>query len=390
MNLHEYQSKDLMAAYELPVLQGFVCYTPGEVEAAYDNLAYGKKGAVCVIKAQVHAGGRGKAGGVKLVRSSEEAREAAKSILGMTLITPQTGEKGKFVKKVYVEAGCDIDKEYYLSFLVDRAAGTVSIVASTEGGTEIEEVAEKSPQKIITVSIDPRVGLRDFQTTSLAFKLGLKPQTAGELGHMLQHLYEMFINNDLSLLEINPLVLTKDGSWVILDAKCSIDDNALYRHAQLREMRDYDEEDAKDLAASKHGLSYVALDGSIACMVNGAGLAMATMDIIKNFGGKPANFLDVGGGATREKVTEAFKILLSDANVKGILVNIFGGIMKCDVIAQGIVEAAQELSLKVPLVVRLQGTNVELGKKILADSGLTIIAADTMADAATKIIEATR
>jgi len=386
MNLHEYQAKELMEAYGLPVLPGYLCYTPREAQAAFDKL----NGAVCVIKAQVHAGGRGKGGGVKLAKSAKEARQIASEILGMTLITPQTGEAGRLVSKVYAEAGCEIDKEFYLSLLVDRASKCISIVASTEGGMEIEEVAEKTPEKIITLQIDPKVGLRPFQSTRLGLDLGLNPELTRELASILEGLYELFLENDLSQLEINPLVVTKDSGFVILDAKCSVDDSALYRQPDMIEFRDYDEEDDKDLQASKHGLSYVALDGSIGCMVNGAGLAMATMDIIKSCGGKPANFLDVGGGASKETVTEAFKILLSDENVRGILVNIFGGIMQCDIIANGVVAAAKELQVKVPLVVRLQGTNVELGKKILADSGLAITPADTMDDAANKIVEATK
>jgi len=386
MNLHEYQAKELMEAYGLPILPGYLCYTPGEAQAAYDKL----NGEICVIKAQVHAGGRGKGGGVKLAKSAKEARQIASEILGMTLVTPQTGEAGRLVSKVYAEAGCDIDRELYLSLLVDRANKCISVVASTEGGMEIEEVAAKTPEKIITLNIDPKVGLRPFQSMRLGLDLGLSQALTRELGSLLEGLYEMFLENDLSQLEINPLVVTKDSGFVILDAKCSVDDSAIYRQPDMVEYRDYDEEDEKDLRASKHGLSYVALDGSIGCMVNGAGLAMATMDIIQSCGGKPANFLDVGGGASKETVTEAFKILLSDENVKGILVNIFGGIMQCDIIANGVVAAAKELQVKVPLVVRLQGTNVELGKKILQESGLAIIPADTMDDAANKIVEATK
>jgi succinyl-CoA synthetase beta subunit len=386
MNLHEYQSKRLMACYGLPVLKGFLAYTAGEAEAAADSL----KTPVCVVKAQVHAGGRGKGGGVKLAKSPAEARAHAEKILGMNLVTPQTGEKGKLVRKVYVEAGCNIDKEFYLSMLVDRARKCISIVASTEGGMEIEEVAHKSPEKILTVAVDPKVGLQPFQSLSLLLDLGLPLKVQAGFSDLLQKLYKLFVENDLALLEINPLVLTKEGGFILLDAKCAIDDNALFRHTALREMMDYDEQDARDLRATKFGLSYVGLDGNIGCMVNGAGLAMATMDIIKFFGGNPANFLDVGGGATKETVTEAFKILLSDENVKGILVNIFGGIMKCDVIANGIVEAAKELGVKVPLVVRLQGTNVELGREILSKSGLKISPADTMDDAARKIVNAVK
>lgn len=386
MNLHEYQSKRLMTAFGLPVLKGYLCYTPGEVEAAADNLG----GGICVVKAQVHAGGRGKAGGVKLAKSSKEARMHGEKILGMTLVTPQTGAKGKLVSKVYVEAGCAIDKEYYLSLLVDRETKSIAIIASTEGGMEIEEVAHKEPEKIVKMFIDPRVGLQPFQSVQLTLKLGLPLEKSKVLGELVWKLYRILMEKDLSMIEINPLVYTKEGNFILLDAKCSVDDNSLYRHPELKELMDYDELDSKDLEASKFGLSYVALDGNIGCMVNGAGLAMATMDIIQMSGGSPANFLDVGGGATKETVTAAFKILLSDDKVKAILVNIFGGIMKCDVIASGIVEAAKELSVKVPLVVRLQGTNVEIGRKILAESGLSIIAADTMDDAAKKVVQASK
>lgn len=383
MNLHEYQAKKLLGAYGLPILDGYIAYTAGEAEGAADNLG----GGLCVVKAQVHAGGRGKAGGVKLAKNSSEARLAAEQILGMKLITPQTGERGKLVRKVYVEAGCNIDREFYLSLLVDRAKGCISIIASTAGGMEIEEVAKEQPEKICNVAINPAVGLQSFQAVQVASFLGLNPAQTKQLSKVLTGLYQAFVEKDLALLEINPLVLTKDGSFVLLDAKCSLDDNALYRHADLAKLHDYDEQDDRELRAAKHGLSYVSLEGNIGCMVNGAGLAMATMDIIQTFGGSPANFLDVGGGATRERVTEAFKIILSDPGVKAILVNIFGGIMKCDVIAEGVVAAAKELSLKVPLVVRLQGTNVDIGRKILADSGLKIIPADTMADAAKKVVE---
>lgn len=382
MNLHEYQSKQLMQQYGISVLKGYLCYTPGEVEAAFDNL----QSPVCVIKAQVHAGGRGKAGAVKLAKSSSEARAHAEKILGMTMVSPQTGPKGKLVRKVYVEAGCNIAKEFYLSLLVDRAEKAITIIASLEGGMEIEEVAHRDPTKIIKVPIDPKVGVQPFQCLGLAMRLALDSVAAKKLQDLVFKLYKMFVQKDLSLLEINPLVLTKEGELIVLDAKVSVDDNALFRHADLKCLLDYDEQDAKDLRASKFGLSYVALDGNIGCMVNGAGLAMATMDIIKSFGGNPANFLDVGGGASKETVTEAFKILLSDSKVQGILVNIFGGIMKCDVIASGVVEAARELGVKVPLVVRLQGTNVELGRKILAESGLNILPANTMDDAGKKIV----
>ncbi|RME61702.1 MAG: ADP-forming succinate--CoA ligase subunit beta [Candidatus Dadabacteria bacterium] len=384
MNLHEYQSKELLSEYGLPVLNGILCYTPKEAEAAYDMLG----SSVCVVKAQVHAGGRGKAGGVKVVKSAEEAREAAEKILGMKLITPQTGKQGKIVRKVYVEQGCEIDKEYYLSLLVDRSKKCVSIVASAEGGTEIEELAKKAPEKILTLSVPPETELESFHCLKLGRALGLTVEQAREFKETLFGLYAAFVEKDLSLLEINPLVLNKDGNFVLLDAKCAVDDNALFRQQALLPYRDYDEMDDRDLKATKHGLSFVGLDGNIGCLVNGAGLAMATMDIIKQCGGEPANFLDVGGGASKEAVTEAFKILLSDSRVKAILVNIFGGIMKCDVIAEGIVAAAKEVSLNVPLVVRLQGTNVDLGRDILKKSGLNIISASTMDEAAKKAVSA--
>ena len=382
MNLHEYQAKQVLKAFGLPVLNGYVCYTPGEAEAAADNLG----GGICVVKAQVHAGGRGKAGGVKLAKSSAEARAHAEKILGMKLVTPQTGAEGKLVRKVYVEAGCNIAKEYYLSILVDRAGRCVSIIASTEGGMEIEEVAHKTPEKILTVRIDPKVGLQGFQAAKLGIDLAIPVEARKNFAEVVRVLYKAFMASDLAMLEINPLVLTKENTFILLDAKVALEDNAAFRQKAIHEMMDYDEQDPRDLRAQKYGLNYVGLDGNIGCLVNGAGLAMATMDIIKAFGGEPANFLDVGGGATKENVTEAFRILLSDSKVKGILVNIFGGIMKCDVIATGIIEAAKEVGLKVPLVVRLQGTNVDLGRKMLADSGLAITPADTMDDAAKKIV----
>jgi succinyl-CoA synthetase beta subunit len=383
MNLHEYQAKQVLSAYGLPILDGVLCYTPGEVEAAADALG----GGLSVVKAQVHAGGRGKAGGVKVAKTPADARAAAEKILGMTLVTPQTGAAGKKVRKVYVEQGCNIAKEFYLSMLVDRAKRSIAIVASKEGGMEIEEVAHNNPEKILTISVNPAVGVAAFQVQQLGAAYGIDSTATKRLRSVVEGLYRAFIDNDLAMLEINPLVLTGEGEFVILDAKVSIDDNALFRRPELKAMMDYDELDAKDLRAGKAGLSYIALDGNIGCMVNGAGLAMATMDIIQQKGGSPANFLDVGGGATRETVTEAFKILLSDAQVKGILVNIFGGIMKCDVIAQGIIDAARELSVKVPLVVRLQGTNVELGKELLSKSGLNIQPAETMDEAAMKIVQ---
>lgn len=382
MNLHEYQSKELFGKSGLPVLGGKLCYTPGEAEAAADFFG----GGICVVKAQVHAGGRGKGGGVKLAKTSQEARAHAESILGMTLVTPQTGPEGKLVRKVYVEQGCDIKKEYYLSLLVDRAAKAIAIVASAEGGMEIEEVAARDPKAIITELVDPKVGFMPFNGMSVGLQLGLDVKSTRKLSKLLGQLYALFVAKDLSMVEINPLVLTEQDEFVILDAKCSVDESALFRHRDLQGYKDYDEEDSRDVQASKFGLSYVGLDGSIGCMVNGAGLAMATMDIIKHTGGEPANFLDVGGGANKETVTEAFKILLSDENVKGILVNIFGGIMKCDVIANGIIEAAKELGVEVPLVVRLQGTNVEEGRKLLAESGLKITPAGTMDEAAQAIV----
>ncbi len=382
MNLHEYQAKQVLKRFGLPILNGHVCYTPGEAEAAADQLG----GGICVVKAQVHAGGRGKAGGVKLAKNSAEAHDAAAKILGMKLVTPQTGAAGKIVRKVYVEAGCAIAKEYYLSLLVDRAKRCVSIIASTEGGMEIEEVAHKTPDKILNVRVDPKVGLQAYQSSKLAIDLGIPVEARKHFVQVVKGLYTAFVDCDLALLEINPLVLTKENTFVLLDAKCALEDNAAFRQKAIHDMMDYDEQDPRDLRAQKYGLNYVGLDGNIGCLVNGAGLAMATMDIIKAFGGEPANFLDVGGGATKENVTEAFRILLSDTNVKGILVNIFGGIMKCDVIATGIIEAAKEVGLKVPLVVRLQGTNVDLGRKMLAESGLAITPADTMDDAAKKIV----
>jgi succinyl-CoA synthetase beta subunit len=382
MNLHEYQAKQVLRDYGLPVLAGHLCYTPGEAEAAADLLG----GGICVVKAQVHAGGRGKAGGVKLAKNSADARAHAEKILGMTLVTPQTGAAGKLVRKIYVEAGCNIAKEYYLSLLVDRAKRGIVIIASTEGGMEIEEVAHNTPDKILNVLIDPKVGLQAYQASKLAIDLGVPLEARKHFTQVVGGLYRAFVGCDLAMLEVNPLVLTKENTFVVLDAKVALEDNASFRQPKIRAMMDYDEQDQRDLRAQKYGLSYVGLDGNIGCLVNGAGLAMATMDIIKSFGGEPANFLDVGGGATKENVTEAFRILLSDPKVKGILVNIFGGIMKCDVIATGVIEAAKEVGLKVPLVVRLQGTNVDLGRKMLAESGLKITPADTMDDAAKKIV----
>ena len=386
MNIHEYQAKSLLAKYGAPILKGGVAYTAQEAVDAAKDLG----GPVWVVKAQIHAGGRGKGGGVKVVKSIDAVKDEAQQMLGMNLVTHQTGPEGKEVKRVYVEDGCAIKDELYLSFLVDRGSSRVAIIASAEGGMDIEEVAAKTPEKIITVTIDPATGLSGFHARKVAYGLGLDGKVASNAVKVIQSLYKGFIDLDCSLLEINPLVVTQDDDVVLLDAKMSFDSNALFRHKDVQELRDPDEEDAKELDAAKHELNYISLDGNIGCMVNGAGLAMATMDIIKLSGGEPANFLDVGGGATKERVTAAFKIILSDPNVEGILVNIFGGIMRCDVIAEGVVAAAKEVSLNVPLVVRLEGTNVDLGKKIMAESGLTIISADDLGDAARKIVQAVK
>lgn len=386
MDLHEYQAKQLFKSYGIKVSKGILCYTPMEVQKAYDFVTTSERN-LAVVKAQVHAGGRGKAGGVKLVRSATEANKVAEEMLGMRLVTPQTGAEGKLVKKLYVEAGTDISHEYYLSLVVDRSTKSIGIIASPEGGMDIEEVAHSTPEKIFSVSIDTSVGLQNFQISSLANSLGFDKVQSRQFAQLLKSLYQCFMERDLSMLEINPLVLNTNNELIVLDGKVSIDDNALYRQPEVREYVDYDEQNAKDIEASRYGLNYIALDGNIGCMVNGAGLAMATMDIIKHFNGEPANFLDVGGGATKEKVIEAFKILLSDDKVSAILVNIFGGIMRCDVIAEGIVAAAKELSVQVPLVVRLQGTNVDLGKKILAESGLKLVPATYMDEAAEKVVQ---
>jgi succinyl-CoA synthetase beta subunit len=384
MNIHEYQAKEILRKNGVAVLDGRVATTPDEAEAAAQELG----GGLCVVKAQIHAGGRGKAGGVKLAKTPQEAHAHATALLGSTLVTHQTGPEGKEVQKVFVEQGCDIDQEFYLGMVIDRVTARVTVMASSEGGVEIEEVAERSPEKILRATIDPAVGFGDFQGRQLAYGLGLPKDSVNKAVSFMRGLYKAFSESDASMAEINPLVLTKSGDLVALDAKMGFDDNALFRHADIREMRDVTEENEKEVAASKFDLNYIALDGNIGCMVNGAGLAMATMDIIKHYGAEPANFLDVGGGATTEKVTEAFKIILSDENVKGVLVNIFGGIMRCDVVANGVVEAAKQVNLSVPLVVRLEGTNVELGKTILAESGLDIIPADDLADGAKKIVEA--
>ena len=386
MNIHEYQAKEILRKYGVAVLSGKVATTPEEAEAAARELG----GGLCVVKAQIHAGGRGKAGGVKLAKDPQAVREYAAAMLGKKLVTHQTGPEGKEVQKVFIEQGCDIAKEYYLGMVIDRATFRVTVMASSEGGVEIEEVAARSPEKILRAAIDPAAGFADFQGRKLVYGLGLPKDSVNKAVSFMRALYRAFIESDASLVEINPLVLTKAGDLIALDAKMGFDDNALFRHPDVRAMRDVTEENPKEVEASKFDLSYIALDGNIGCMVNGAGLAMATMDIIKHYGAEPANFLDVGGGATTEKVTEAFKIILSDKNVKAVLVNIFGGIMRCDVVATGVVEAAKQVKLAVPLVVRLEGTNVELGKKILSESGLNIIAANDLADAAKKAVEATR
>jgi succinyl-CoA synthetase beta subunit len=386
MNIHEYQAKQLLAKYGVAVPKGGVAFTPDEAVKVAEELG----GPVWVVKAQIHAGGRGKGGGVKVVKSMDDVRAEAERMLGMTLVTHQTGPEGKEVKRVYVEDGSDIARELYLSLLVDRSTSRVTVIASTEGGMDIEEVAEATPEKIMTVAIDPVTGMSGHYARRIAFGLGLEGKQVGAAVKFLTGLYDAFTGLDASLMEINPLVVTGGGDLIALDAKMNSDDNALYRHKDVAEMRDEDEEDPMELEAGKYELNYVKLDGSIGCMVNGAGLAMATMDIIKLYGGEPANFLDVGGGATKERVTAAFKIILSDKNVEGILVNIFGGIMRCDVIAEGVVAAAKEVSLHVPLVVRLEGTNVELGKQILADSGLPIVSADNLGDAAEKIVKAVK
>lgn len=389
MNIHEYQAKSILKKFGVPVPDGHPAFSvPEAYQAAKQLESYGHN--VFVVKAQIHAGGRGKAGGVKVVKSTEDAKEKASQILGKTLITHQTGPEGKEVKRLYIEAGSNIKKEYYLSMVVDRKTKSIVFMASTEGGVEIEEVAAHSPEKIINVKIDPASGIQPCHARKLGFGLGFKGELLKKFSKLVFSLYEAFIETDCSQIEINPLVETKEGDIIALDAKINFDDNALHRHDQIKALRDLDEEEPLEIEASKYDLNYIKMDGKIGCMVNGAGLAMATMDIIKLYGSSPANFLDVGGGATREKVTAAFKIILSDSNVKGILVNIFGGIMRCDIIANGILEAAKEVKLSVPLVVRLEGTNVDLGKEILAKSGLAIIPANDLADAAEKIVKAVK
>ena len=384
MNIHEYQAKGVLAQYGVTVPRGGVAYTPQEAKKVAEDLG----GSVWVVKAQIHAGGRGKGGGVKVVKSLEELNAAASAMIGMTLVTPQTGPQGRLVRRIYVEEGADIARELYLGMLVDRGTSRVSIMASTEGGMDIEEVAAHTPEKITVVTIDPATGIQPFHARKVAFALVLEGEQIKSTVRFVLGAYKAFLATDASLLEINPLVVTGAGGVVALDAKMNFDDNALFRHKDIAALRDENEEDPAEIEAQKHDLNYIKLDGSIGCMVNGAGLAMATMDIIKLFGGAPANFLDVGGGANKERVTEAFKIILSDPNVEGILVNIFGGIMRCDVIAEGVVTAARDVSLHVPLVVRLEGTNVALGKEILANSGLPIITGDDLGDAARKIVKA--
>ncbi|EMR07535.1 Succinyl-CoA ligase [ADP-forming] subunit beta [Bhargavaea cecembensis DSE10] len=383
MNIHEYQGKQILREYGVAVPNGIVAFSPEEAVKAAKELDTG----VYVVKAQIHAGGRGKAGGVKIAKTVDEVREYAKELLGKVLVTHQTGPEGKEVKRLYIEEGSDILKEYYISLVVDRATDRVVLMGSEEGGMDIEEVAEETPEKIFKEVVDPVVGLTGFQARRMAFNMNIPAKLVNKAAKLFLGIYEAFISKDASILEINPLVVTGDDQVVALDAKFNFDANALYRHADIVELRDFDEEDPKEIEASKFDLSYVSLDGNIGCMVNGAGLAMSTMDTINFYGGKPANFLDVGGGATAEKVTEAFKIILSDSNVKGIFVNIFGGIMKCDIIAEGVIQATKQLGLEVPLVVRLEGTNVDAGKKLLNESGLNITSADSMADGAQKIVE---
>ena len=386
MNIHEYQAKAVLGAFGVPVPHGYPAFSVPEAVKAAESLG----GPVYVVKAQIHAGGRGKAGGVKLVKSVEEVEREAKRLLGSILVTHQTGPQGKQVNRLYIEEGSAIAREFYLSALVDRESSRVAFVVSTEGGIDIEEVAHKRPEKIVTFAVDPATGILPYHGRLLARALKLTDTLAKQTEALAGKLYQAFVAKDMSLLEINPLVVTEDGQLVCLDAKVAFDDNALYRHPDMAGLRDLSEEDEKEIEASKYDLNYIALDGTIGCMVNGAGLAMATMDIIKLYGASPANFLDVGGGATKEKVTAAFKIITADPKVKGILVNIFGGIMKCDIIAEGVVAAVKEVGLKVPLVVRLEGTNVEIGKKIIAESKLNVISADDLDDAAQKIVKAVK
>ncbi|MGE5216834.1 MAG: ADP-forming succinate--CoA ligase subunit beta [Chloroflexota bacterium] len=386
MNIHEFQAKEILKRFGVAVPRGIVASTPDQAKVAAAELGDG----VCVVKAQIHAGGRGKGGGVKVVKNAEEAAEKAREMLGKKLVTHQTGPEGREVRRVLVEQGLNIERELYLAIVLDRAQSRVAVIASSEGGVEIEEVAASQPEKIFKEIIDPVIGLAGFQCRRLAYALGVPAELTGKMTGVMQGLYRAFKECDASLAEINPLILTKERQVIALDAKMNFDSNAFFRQKEILALRDLDEEDPREVEASKYNLSYISLDGNIACMVNGAGLAMATMDIIKLYGGEPANFLDVGGGADKEKVAQAFRILLADPRVRGVLINIFGGIMRCDVLAQGVVEAARELHIRVPLVVRMQGTNVEVGKKILADSGLPIISAETMAEAAEKIVNAVK
>jgi succinyl-CoA synthetase beta subunit len=384
VNIHEFQAKEILKRFGVAVPRGIVASTPEEAKAAAVELG----GGVCVVKAQIHAGGRGKGGGVKVAKNAEEAAAKARDMLGKNLVTHQTGPEGRQVRRVLVEQGLNIDRELYVAMVLDRAQSRVTVICSSEGGVEIEEVAAKQPEKILKETVDPVIGLAPFQCRRLAFALGIPNELAGKMVAVMQGLYRAFDECDASLAEINPLIITKEGQVMALDAKMNFDSNAFFRQKEILALRDLSEEDPREVEASKYDLSYISLDGNIACMVNGAGLAMATMDIIKLYGGEPANFLDVGGGADKEKVAHAFRILLADPRVRGVLINIFGGIMRCDVLAQGVVEAARELRVSVPLVVRMQGTNVEIGRKILADSGLPIIPAETMAEAAEKIVKA--
>ncbi len=382
MNIHEYQAKAVLKEFGAVVPRGGIAFTPDEAVKAAEELG----GKIWVVKSQIHAGGRGKGGGVTVVKSIDEVRSEADRMLGMTLVTHQTGEGGKEVTRVYIEEGCDIARELYLSALVDRATSRIAFIASTEGGMDIEEVAAKTPEKLLTMTVDPASGISGFHGRKIAYALGLKGDQVKQCVKLIGMLYKMMLEKDASLLEINPLVVTGSGDLICLDAKMDFDGNALYRHPDIAELRDLSEEDPAEVEASKFDLNYIKLDGAIGCMVNGAGLAMATMDIINLYGSSPANFLDVGGGASKEQVMNAFQLILSDDNVQGILVNIFGGIMRCDIIAEGIVAAAKEMDISVPLVVRLEGTNVDQGKKILAESGLAIVSADNLDDAAQKIV----
>ncbi|HUN57804.1 MAG TPA: ADP-forming succinate--CoA ligase subunit beta [Candidatus Binataceae bacterium] len=384
MNIHEFQAKQILRRFNVPVPKGEPASSPEEMAKAFETLGLPK----AVAKVQIHAGGRGKAGGVKVVSSAAEARDFAQKLLGKPLVTHQTGPQGRIVRRMYIEQASEVARELYLGMVVDRKAESIAVIASTEGGMEIEEVAAKTPERIITEPIDPVIGLAGFQARKIAFALGLKDKQVGQFGTLLSALYRTFLETDASLIEINPLVVTKDGSVICLDAKMSFDDNGLFRHPEIRELRDPNEEDPAETEAAKFDLSYVHLDGTIGCMVNGAGLAMATMDIVKHYGAEPANFLDVGGGANSEKVAAAFRILLADERVQAVLINIFGGIMLCDVLAQGVVDAAREVKLSIPLVVRMEGTNVDQGKAILKDSGIAVIAANDMADAARRVVEA--